>query len=71
VQALISLREEPESVESMLMGMLLFVISLYGATTSPQAVDKNQVALPFSPIFHTVKNPGRETEGNPVFDVGN
>jgi hypothetical protein len=40
VQALISLREEAESVESMLMGMLRIIISLYVATTSPQAVDK-------------------------------
>jgi hypothetical protein len=41
VQALISLREEEQSVESMLMSMMMFVTSLHSATTSPQAVDKN------------------------------
>ena len=38
---------------------------LRAAATSPQSVDKLCVAFPVSPIFHTVKKPGRETEGNP------
>jgi len=35
-------------------------------TTSPQAVDKKGTEFRVSPIFHTVKNPGRETERNPL-----
>jgi hypothetical protein len=69
VQALISLREQGEGVEPMLMGMLRVVTRLHLTTTSPQAVDKNCMSFPLSPIFHTVKNPGRETERNPLIQA--
>ena len=69
VQALISLREEGESVERMLMDMTILDIALRLTATSPQAVDNCAVAFPISLIFHTVKNSGRETERNPLSGI--